>query len=253
MKGLLHLPVYEQGFLDDCEEVLPALVNGQANARLVLFFCTCMRRAGIASLLRTGRTAAFQRRVQRSGSAYLHFLVESRGKAVPVSAGTPFLDAVAVGDFDTANEIARYSNHEWLLTEEFEEDFLYYEFLMILSSRGKANGSGPSLLDRWEACLAGTDDPRLGVCRALTANNAADFDAALIGYLDARERDQRERLPLQEPEVAATEASVSIEGMALLRLALRQGFGSAAEHPQIPVRLADAPMQWPRDSFRTID
>jgi hypothetical protein len=214
-----------------------------------------MRRAAIASLLRTGRPGIFRQRLQQSGSAFAWYLGQSQPGAVRLSDSAPFLDAVAAGDLATASEIARRSHHVWVATDEYEEDFLFYEFLTTPALGAEAAATGPALklLVRWEAALAGTEDPRLGVCRALIGGESSGFDAALLDFLNARERQQREALDMQEPEAAATESSVSIEGLALRRLAVEWGLTPAAEHPQIPVAIFTDRVAWPGDSFRTIE
>jgi hypothetical protein len=169
------------------------------------------------------------------------------------SEASAFLDAIAAGDFATADEIARRSTHVWTESDEYEEDFLFYEFLMVHAAPGAPVGEATKLLDRWEKCLAGTDDTRLPVCRALIEADRDAFDRALIDYLDAREREQREQLPMLEPEAAATEASVSIEGLGLRQIAARRGLAPLAEHAQMPLPLAEPSTDWPVESFRTID
>jgi hypothetical protein len=253
MKGALFLPVYEKGFLNDNQELLPALLERRHGARLALAVCTNWRRAAIAVLLQSGRANQFHRRLQRSGSAFLHFIRGTPPSSTRLTDSAPFLDAIAAGDFATADDIARHSNHRWIEDEEYEEDFLFYEFLMTHALPGAPADPANAILDRWDACLAGTDDQRLPVCHAMVGKDAAAFDAALIDYLDAREKDQREQLPMMEPEAAATEASVSIEGLALRQLAARRGLATAAEHPQIPVPLVPQSVDWPFESFRSID
>jgi hypothetical protein len=253
VKNAVFLPLYEKGFLHDNEEYLASLVERRYGTKLALAVCVNWRRAAIASLLQSGRSNEFYRRLQRSGSAFLYFLRGTPPNATRLSDSAPFLDAIVAGDFATADEIAQRSNHTWLKDEEYEEDFLFYEFLMVYAMPGVLITDATKLLDRWEECLAGTDDTRLGVCRALIGDDPDAFDQALTDYLDARELEQRKQLPMLEPEAAATEASVSIEGLALRQIAARRGLATMAEHPQIPVPLVQQPAQWPPESFRSID
>ncbi len=182
MKGALFLPVYEKGFLNDNQELLPALLERRHGARLALAVCTNWRRAAIAVLLQSGRADQFHRRLQRSGSAFLHFIRGTPPSSTRLTDSAPFLDAIAAGDFATADDIARHSNHRWIEDEEYEEDFLFYEFLMTHALPGAPADPANAILDRWDACLAGTDDQRLPVCHAMVGKDAAAFDAALIDY-----------------------------------------------------------------------
>jgi hypothetical protein len=252
MKGSVFLPAYEQAFLDDCEELLPAIIDHTATQRIALAFCTSMRRAAIAALMRSGRTATFRRRLQRSGSAYLYYLARPAGDTPRTSAASPYLDAVAAGDLATADQIALLSSHLWSANDEYEEDFLYYEFLMVHAIPAAPIVRASALLDRWEACLSGSEDARLPICRALIGHDATEFDSALLDYLGAREREQREQLATLEPEAAATEASISIEGIALRQIAARSGLAITAEHPQVPVPL-ELSSDWAPESFRAIE
>jgi hypothetical protein len=143
--------------------------------------------------------------------------------------------------------------HRWSEADEYEEDFLFFEFVMVHAVPGASPVDAAKILARWEACLGGTDDSRLVVCRALIGEDSGAFDQALIDYLDAREIEQRDKLPMLEPEAAATEASVSIEALALRQMAARRGLVPRAEHPQMPVPLLLEPTDWPSESFRTID
>lgn len=253
MKKSLYLPVFEQGFLDDNEELLPGLLEDRATLRHVLAFCSNFRRAGIAALLQTGRASVFRTRLQRSGRAYVHFLKNAREQGKRTSESLPLFDAISAGDLASAAEIARLSRHNWMTDEEYEEDFLFYEFIMqheFLNATGELTAS---LLDRWGACLQGNEDPRLEVCRALFASDGEAFHQALAAFLEERRHVFEERADRTEPEVMATEASLSVEGVALLRLARRKGAARAAEYPQVPKpAMDDKPMVWQPDSFTEI-
>lgn len=250
MKKSQFLPVYEQNFLADNGQLLAKVQNGQAPLRHVLAFCANFRRAAIASLLQTARSPLFRKRLQRSGAAFAHFLQQAAHETKKTSASMPYLDALAAGDFDTATVIAQLSRRDWRSDEEYEEDFLFYEVLMQHGSLGADDGTVSGLIDRWEQCLAGTVDERLEVCRALVRRDAAAFEKALKKWLRVRASDFRDRRSELEDEVLATEASVSIEGVAIARLAVRNGLPLVQDYPQIPSTARDdAPLAWSARSF----
>ena len=134
-----------------------------------------------------------------------------------------------------------------------EEEFLFYEFLMQLSL-GQPGEVLVPLLDRWQACLAGTTDRRLDVCRSLLQSDSAVFDDALSAYLDERDRDYEEHGDLIEAEILLTEREVSVEGLAFVRLARRRGILSQPGYRRVPEpALAAEPIAWPPESFMLLD
>ena len=253
MKNSLYLPAYEQIFLDENEELLPAMVAPGVPPLLVQAVCNNFRRAGIASLLQTGRSRVFRLRLQRSGRAFAHFLAQADPSDKLTSQSRPLLDSLGAGDFDTAVELAQTSRHDWSADAEYEEEFLFYEFLMQSQLLGMPKDQSGALLDRWEVCLEGTEDLRLPVCRALHEEDDVAFNAALTVFLKERAKEYLRERSRHDPEVMATEASIAIEGVAFARLARRRGLPGHDEYPQVPsVALDNEALAWRKDSFRDL-
>jgi hypothetical protein len=253
MKQSLYLPVYENNFLEDNRELLPALVDGRANIRHASAFCTNFRRAAIAALLQTGRSRVFRLRLHRSARAWVHFLGFIAEVDKRTSASFPLLDAIGSGDFGSATEIAKLSRHEWVQDEEYEEDYLFHEFIMQSALLDASYERAAALLDRWEACLGNSEDLRLPVCRALFAADESAFDEALRAWLEERAQEFADNEDTFEPESLATEASVSIEGLALLRLASRKGMTLDRDYQHVPsVAREDEPLTWKPSSFTEV-
>jgi hypothetical protein len=221
----------------------------------VIEICNNFRRAAIASLLRTGGGRLFRDRLQRGGAAYAYFLGRSPDNTEErVSESFPLLDAIGAGDFDTAATIARLSSHRWLKDQEYEEDFLFYEFLMQHVLLGASAAEALAMLDRWEACLEGTEDRRLDVCRAILSVDSEAFAEALPLYLEERQQSYEEQGDLLPPEIRLTEQAVSIEGLAFIRIAQRKGIAVQAGYQQIPEPTrSDRPVAWSSDSFDRVD
>lgn len=248
------LPVVESNFLGDNEELVALLRTGRATRRHVLALCTNFRLAAIASLLMTGRGRFFRDRLQRSGAAYAYYLPRAADSDERVSESFPLLDAIGAGDFGTAAAVARSSRHRWVETEEYEENFLFYEFLMQHALLDAPDGEALALLDRWQACLAGTDDRRLDVCRAIFDADPAAFAEALPLYLEERRQHYDEQGDLLAPEVCLTEPAVSVEGLAFIRIAQRKGMPVQPGYQQIPdPTRSDEPVAWSPDSFDRLD
>jgi len=249
-----YLPVIESNFLADNEDLVTLLRAGQVTRRHVLALCANFRLAAIAALLMTGRGRLFRERLQRSSAAYAYYL-RSVGRADErVSESFPLLDAIGAGDFTTATTIATASGHRWVESEEYEEDYLFYEFLMQHALLGTAEGDALALLNRWEACLAGTDDRRLGVCRALLSADSTAFAEALPLYLEERRQHYDEQGDLLAPEVRLTEPAVSVEGLAFIRIAQRKGMSLQRGYQQIPeTTRSDEPIISSPDSWYRLD
>jgi hypothetical protein len=158
------------------------------------------------------------------------------------SLSLPFFDAVAAGDAAGAAEIARRSRRTWACGEEYEEDFLFPEYLMQRHCLDASEEQGRQLLDRWGEALRGADDPRLDVCRALEERDAERFNASLPRFLADREDDLEALVQSggMEPQVADTELFFSVEGVALARLADALGVATELDYLHVPSTVREA-------------
>ncbi|NMO13802.1 immunity 49 family protein [Pyxidicoccus fallax] len=230
-----HLPVYVGNALNENLEWLPSLKAGKVGRKRILSFCRNLRIAGIGELLMTGLPEEFQLRLHQSGRAYAAWLRTAEEGERRTGQSAPFFDAIAVGDLDGATRIAHLSNHTWTQGVEYEEDFLFVEFLMQRFFLDAPGETCESLLRRYETALRGAEDVRLELCGALQAADAEGFDRALRRFL-AEYRDHFEELARQggaSPVWLATEGKVCVEGVALVRLA--QGLGLETEEDYLLV------------------
>ncbi|PAP75737.1 immunity 49 family protein [Rubrivirga marina] len=150
----------------------------------------------------------------------------------------PVHDALAVGQLGLAAEIGRLSPATWYEDFEYEEDFVYAHLLF-----GLAQGADPApltaLVDRHEVALRGVDDPRNAVCRALIARDEVAFLESFEAFVEA------EAARIAEARVASYEfydfQEVSVEGLALLKLAELAGLPTEREYRHCPAwaRLED--------------
>lgn len=250
------LPVYLENALEMNDEILPRLLGGPPPLQALLTFCGNFRVVGIGFLFLSGTADEFRRRLQQSAQAFAHFLPLMNEDARRCSQSLPFLDAVAIGDIEAAAEIARHQRRTWAKGEEYEEDFLFYHYFMQRFFSDTSEDLCASLLDRWETALQGSEDPRLGVCRALQTHDADSFDAGMEAFL-AERRAKYERLIdrelISKPE-QDTEAKFSVEGLALVRLAEQLGLPTKEDYPGVPSISRDSsPMASLPDSWRHVD
>lgn len=230
------LPVILQNALLLNQDALPRFLSGKLDARRVLSFCDNHRVLAIGSLLLTGRSKHFFFFLPQSGRAFAHYLAQA-GVAPPrLSLYTPFFDAVGAGDFEGAAEIARRSRRTWAQGEEYEEDFLFIDFLMRHFFLEASAADCEDLLARYERALQGSEDVRLDLCKALLHGDSEAFNAALMLYLAQRKatQDEQREASVVSEEEKATWAHVSIKALALVRLAEHKGLETEEEYLFVP-------------------
>ncbi|MFP2928403.1 Imm49 family immunity protein [Pyxidicoccus sp. 3LG] len=230
------LPVFVQNALTDNEELLPELLEGEGTWESVLTFCQNLRIAGIGLLFLAGTSERFLTCLHHSGRAFAHFLEGMEDGAKLTSQCMPFFDAVAAGDDEGATQVARHSRRTWVQGSEYEEDFLFVEFLMQHFFLGTSQQEDTALLKRYEAALQGSDDCRLALCGALLEGDARAFEDSLERFLAERRDDMEdaEESGRLAAEVLATEGHLSVEGLALVRLAARKRIATREDYLHVP-------------------
>jgi hypothetical protein len=230
------LPAHVDNALVENADLVPLLASHRMGLDEVLAFCRNFRVAGIGSLFLSGQGDACCRRLAQSGRAFAHWLERAPEESKVSGLSLPFFDAVAAGDAAGAAGIARLSRRTWARGEEYEEDFLFLEYLMQRFYLHAPAERRSELLSRWEAALQGADDPRLDVSRAIEERDAARFNESLSCFLTDREDDlmARFRDGGLEPRVADTEMNFSVEGVALARLADALGIATEPDYLHVP-------------------
>ncbi|QSQ23712.1 immunity 49 family protein [Pyxidicoccus parkwayensis] len=217
--------------------------------RILFHLSRYLRAAGIARLLTEVDRDAFRLCLQHSAEARRQLLQWAIGARRPFNRFTatghhgPLCDALAVGADELARDIVRLSSDTPVKAYEHEEDFLYARLLGLLAlDADAAPGRAEPLLDALEHVLEGQEAPRLAMGRALVARKQDAFDAALDDLLTehASRHDAMARIMSAEDECSLTERYVSVEGLALLRLAQRRGLAVQTEYIFLP-SLARAP------------
>jgi hypothetical protein len=165
----------------------------------------------------------FLERSGEEGNTYDRFLALSRTEA--------FFDALVGGIRPLAMDIAAASGAEWNPEWESEDDFHYFRFLhlLLLDPRGEDADQIEALLRISRACT-GKRSPRLLAGWALMDGNAKAFRESLEAMLEAKWDADRERMRNVHPgdPLSGPRSRLSMEGLALMRLALLRGLGDAA-------------------------
>lgn len=231
-----YLLVYVGNALNENLDLLPAMTSDSVERNRILGFCQNFRIAGIGELLMTGLADEFVLRLHQSGRAYAAWLRHASEQQKRTGQSPPFFDAIAAGDFQGAMDITRLSKRSWTRGVEYEEDFLFVEFLMQRFFLDMPHEAGASLLKRYKSALKGSEDLRLEVCSALLESDSERFNDALARYL-SEWKDQQDQLEEEggvPPELLATAGKLCVEAVALARLAERMGLETEEDYLFVP-------------------
>lgn len=231
-----HLEAFIANATSEMQDLAGPLSRGEAGLGDALWFGTLCRIRGIGSLLLEGDPDALHRELSRSGRALFTALPGAKEAEVATSRLSPFFDCVAATDWEGAAGIAARARPSWNPQEEYEEDFLYVAFLMNLFFLGAAEEQCESLLRSAREVLQEAQDVRLDLCEALLHRDQKRFDSAIAGFLGQYLERLRELVRgwAVSQEIEATEAHVTVEGLALLRLAERRGLAVQRDYPGVP-------------------
>ncbi|MET0391341.1 MAG: Imm49 family immunity protein [Polyangiales bacterium] len=211
------------------------------------------RALAIMQLLTESSTDLFLHNLMRSGRARLSYLDRLAKAGVSDDHHQvngryqPLLDAIAAASWDDARRITQNVPAQFRPRHEYEDDYCYAKLLAGLIAVPAASEIELSLLlDRFDAWLDGQLDARWFVCRALTQRDQAEFDAAFEDVLLAHELaiDAARARSEHEDDRVLAERMVSIEGLALLRIATLRGLSTAPDYRYCPA-LARVPMRHP--------
>lgn len=239
------------------EEGLDFLGSGSFEGEEVLRLARHLRQRACAALLQHLDVGAFQEGLQRAGLAYLHLLEHPQALSSPDpyalarSNGLPYLDALASGDRALAAQIAGRSASAPTAGMEDEDDFAYFAALGQLAAPAADLPAVDAALAAFEQALAGAGSPRLAALRAIRSRDAAAFDDALVGVVQAWEEAvaAEKASGTADPYLANIEAHVCVEGLALARVARWHGLPTEDSYPFLPGPAVSLPAPEDRPSL----
>jgi len=211
-----------------------------------------LRTLAILALLGKASTDGFVHSCTRAGRArriYLRRLAQAgieRAHHLVSGCYEPLLDAIAAGDMPLVHDIEQLSPADFRPPDEYEDDYCYAQILQRLCRDSVPEADLPTLLDRFVSYLEGNENPRLLICRALVERNEGAFAEAFDTFLAAVQQSIDEKIArgqLEDVHVLA-QRLVSVEGLAILRLAGRRGIPTASEYLYCP-SLARRPASYP--------
>jgi hypothetical protein len=212
-----------------------------AQLERILFFASRWHRVGaISAFLASGDPRKLHAGLARSADARVQLLTLRQQHALPYDRFTgtaeldPLSDAIAACADAAAAEIARLSSPRIVEDEELEEEFWFGRFL-IWAVSGSSADEGARIVQELERTAEPDGCLRLDVCRALLERSQDAFDASLRCLMSDRELRYRDLASIggSDPRTM-TERFVSVEGIALVRLAERAGLRPEEEYRLVP-------------------
>ena len=203
------------------------------------------RQCGASTFLHTGNARAFFDCLHRSAGSFLHYLKRGDENEKRTSECDPLFDALTAGLLDAAQEIAKYSRQTPNTDYEYEEDFYYAHFLLSYFFRRDSvdDQELEKILKDWETILNGDSDVKLDICKSFFEKDRDLFVQAFEQFLFEREEKLQKKIEsdvIGEEEWAWSKY-LSVEALALLRLASMMNFKTESNYQQVPEMLRSAP------------
>ena len=247
--------------IENAEDALKALIPEFARGAYrkgleAQTVCTYFRQRGICQMLAQGVASGLHLGQMQDAGAYLHWLRAADDDEKITSWAQPFYAAVGGGYREAAEGIASESRMTHNPSWEHEDDFLYVAFLMKRYFLGCSEQEQTELLDRYAVVLEGAGDAKLDLCRSLFEKDQSAFDTAFEIVLEKR----RSRVDAQLTSGSMTDAHAdwirpyAAEGLAILRLAEREGFSLSEVYSDIPtIAREESPYIWSPDAWKNLD
>lgn len=203
---------------------------------------TKLRALGIILLVTKADSDGFQFNLIRSGRAWRTYLKRAQAEQAQedhhfcTGRSDPLVDCIATGQFDLALEISGLLPNAWRKGHEYEDDYCFGRLLQILCMPLVDKTLAEPVIRQWETYLDDDDSPRLAVIQSLLNQDQDDFNERfqdLIFNYHAEIEKNKQRGQLEEPHVIA-QRRVFVEGLAILRLAEKQGLATEREYDLCP-------------------
>lgn len=216
-----------------------------------------IRTLGVLALLSQLDVDIFCKNLSRSAGVRKKYLEELHSQGITdehhqcSSRINPLLDAIAAGDFAMAEDIVKLSLSEKLEKSEYEDDYCYAQLLHHLIQNKSQDDHSENLLNRFETYLE-KSTPRLLICKSLINRDINLFKESFVDFLedyDIGVIKSKEEYQLETPMVVARRF-ISVEGLALIKLAELSGFNIEDEYLFCPTIARRIPLniEYPRET-----
>ncbi len=232
----LHHPDYPVAFLGELAHELSTKFQALG---IMILLGRAETDGFLHNLMRSVQTrVAYLQRMQQEGMDQDFF--RAAGHYEPVLAG------IAAADYGSVHLLATLSSPA-VSPNEYPDDWCYAQILFRLAAVSPpASADYKPLVDEYRQALDGADCPRLDVACALITQDQDDFDQAFSEFLDEVEDgiDAAIERGQHETPIVFAERAVCIEGLAMLRLAIKHGLTTARNYEYCP-SLARLPLRNP--------
>jgi hypothetical protein len=217
--------------------------------------CFSFRQNGSCEFLLTGDSKVYFDSLHKSAGCYLYFLKNGDESEKRTSINTPFFDAITAGLYDGVMEMSKYARKTWNDDCEYEDDFLYTHFLLNYFFPQSEAINCEQILTDYETVLAGDSDTRFDLCKSFFEKDPELFNESFVRFLDERKQEVSEAIDRErigEDEWSWTKY-ISVEGLALLKLAQLLNFKTGQNYLQIPELLRDPkPVAFKPDYWQSV-
>ncbi|NOZ52462.1 MAG: hypothetical protein GXP08_04860 [Gammaproteobacteria bacterium] len=240
------LEILVENATDEIQDIVEEIDDGDdfeaQLGQLISDLCTRYRRRAAACFFLEADTGAFYRDLFKSAQAFLYFLKRaSEDSAIdryPLTTGrsAPFFDAIAGQNMALARAIAQHSPQTFADGDEYEDDFFYYHFLMRLYFFETDKKELTSILGQLSSAVTQESTYKAGICKALLGKDSEGFNENLSTLLLAHQGtyDRYREQEIEQDDIIDVESNISIEGLALIRLAEIRDIVTAKEYRLIP-------------------
>lgn len=212
------------------------------NSEMMMDLAFLFRQWGIGSLLIDMDLDRFVAGLFTCERTYLRLLEKSKVSMniesyyLCRSRAMPIFDAVVIADRYAVKEIGKLVEQVRQPELEEEDDFCYMDFLISFILNSPNISIQEKKIVSFEYSLQGVVSSRYTLCEALYKRNEADYWEALADILNhsSQQMLEEQKNGLLQPSYRHTEAHVSIEGAALIRLGEMAGFTADLEYLMIP-------------------
>lgn len=207
------------------------------------------RLRAIAGYLATGDTGPYVANLHRSGQTRLYYLqgcaaaLTGTERFYRTSRNRAFFDCLAINDLATAQELAERCDNCYVEALEYEDDFLFVQWLQVfyLVLRGRRSSEELArVLARFRTVIGDEDSPFFSLCEALLSRQARLVEDALRRVVERRATNYARMAELGDlpPVVLQTERFIDVQAVAIVRLASLAGLSLSGELlPRVPDEL----------------
>ena len=247
--------------LDDIKENISVIASNISVSEIEEVFealCFQFESLGIYGLLTKYDLDDFYRNLILSGFCRRSYLERCKAKGVSeslyhaISRTQSVFSCIVADQVNLAKELISMSSNVWLKDGEYEDDFLYYQFIYKLLISPKNKNELTSILESFEKVLDGDFSSRYSVCKSLLDRNNEAFNEAFTDLIIERENYIDNKVFHNDPMFLAHDF-VFIEGLGLLLLARSLGMVVEKDYKYcLDVLITDAKVELPDDIFSAI-